>query len=116
MFGFFRMKRRPRLKADELLVLPQVFGVEELTFASGDMGLETMARATEDVSSPSDIRAYAAGDPMKKIHWKLSLRKQELLVRRFEEPALPEALILMDCAPPATDDPRLAADLKDTLL
>ena len=75
-----------------------------------------MARATEDISSPSDIRSYAPGDPMKKIHWKLSLRKQELLVRRFEEPAQPEALILMDCAPPMAEDPELAADLKDALL
>lgn len=51
--------------------------------------METLARATEDISNPSDLRTYAPGDPMKKIHWKQSLRKQELLVRRFEEPALP---------------------------
>ena len=37
---------------------------------------------------------------MKRIHWKLSSRKRELVVRRFETPAPPDTLILLDCNEP----------------
>ena len=76
-----------------------------------------MARATEDLNAPSDIRSYQPGDAMKKIHWKLSLRKGELMVRKFDEPVLQEALILMDCSrPPDLGRPDAEADLRDALL
>ena len=84
----------------ELVVLPQTFDVEPLKLAPGDPGSELMARATEDLSAPSDIRSYQPGDAMKKIHWKLSLRKRELMVRKFDEPILQDVLILMDCSRP----------------
>lgn len=100
VFGFFKREHRPDLNGQELLVLPVPFEVEPLTFAAGDMGVETMKRAMEDPSSPSDIRAWQQGDPLKRIHWKMSARKRELMVRQFEEPALPDALVLLDTAPP----------------
>ena len=78
----------------ELLVLPQLFDIAPLRLSSGEMGTEAMARASEDVTNPTDVRTYQPGDPMKKIHWKLSARKQEALVRRFEDPVQPDALVL----------------------
>lgn len=100
VFGFFKHEHQPDMSGQELLVLPVPFDVEPLTFAAGDMGVETMKRAMEDPSSPSDIRAWQQGDPLKRIHWKASARKRELMVRQFEEPALPDALVLMDTSPP----------------
>lgn len=116
IFGLFTRRWKPDVGSTELLVLPQTFDIEELAFAPGDAGLGTMARATEDISSPSDVRSYQPGDAMKKIHWKLSLRKRDLLVRRFEEPILQDALVLMDCARPAAADEEQYKDLCDTLL
>ena len=76
-----------------------------------------MARASEDVTNPTDVRTYQPGDPMKKIHWKLSARKQEALVRRFEDPVQPDALVLLDCAePPKQADAEEDADLRDALI
>ena len=43
------------------------------------------SRESED---PGDIRAYLPGDPVKRIHWKLSAKKDDLLVR--ETAAEPE--------------------------
>lgn len=117
MFGFFSLRMETAQHLGDLLVLPASFPVTELKFSPGDSGLETMARATEDASNPSDIRPYQPGDALKKIHWKLSLRKREIMVRRFEEPVLPEALIIMDCSPPpAKNHPEVQKDLKDSLL
>ena len=104
VFGFFKHEHQPDMTGQELLVLPVPFEVEPLTFAAGDMGVETMKRAMEDPSSPSDIRAWQQGDPLKRIHWKASARKRELMVRQFEEPALPDALVLLDTSPPHLSD------------
>ncbi len=105
VFGFFSKKKIPDTPPLELMVLPVPFEVESLRFSPGDTGLETLSRAQEDPSSPSDVRSYQPGDPLKKIHWKLSMRKRELMVRRFEDPALPDALVLLDCAPPTSPVP-----------
>ncbi|MEG0493144.1 MAG: DUF58 domain-containing protein [Clostridia bacterium] len=100
VFGFFKREHQPDLAGQELLVLPVPFEVEPLTFAAGDMGVETMKRAMEDPSSPSDFRTYQQGDPLKRIHWKMSARKREIFVRQFEEPTLPDALVLLDTSAP----------------
>ncbi|MDO4483531.1 MAG: DUF58 domain-containing protein [Clostridia bacterium] len=107
----------PDTAQTELLVMPQPFSVEDMEFAPGDSAIESMGRATEDVSNPTDIRNYQPGDALKKIHWKISARKGELMVRRFEQPVLPELLVLMDCsAPPTWGHPEAAADVRDALL
>ena len=113
------VRKRVSLKQTffDLLVLPRTFEVDPLVLAPGDPGSELMARATEDLNAPSDIRSYQQGDAMKKIHWKLSLRKGELMVRKFDEPILQDVLILMDCSrPPSWGHPQAEADLRDALL
>ena len=117
LLGLVRKKVPLEQTSFELLVLPRTFEVEPLKLAPGDPGSELMARATEDLSAPSDVRSYQPGDAMKKIHWKLSLRKRELMVRKFDEPILQDVLILMDCSrPPSWGHPQAEADLRDTLL
>ena len=117
LLGFFSVRRPVSEEDFRLLVLPNTFPTDQLTLSPGDPGTEMLARATEDLSAPSDIRAYQPGDPLKKVHWKLSLRKGELLVRKFDEPILKEVLILMDCSrPPSWGHPEAEADLKDALL
>lgn len=117
LMGFFRRSILPGNTEYSLTVLPLTFGTDPLVMAPGDPGSEIMARATEDLNAPSDIREYQPGDAMKKIHWKLSLRKGELMVRKFDEPVLQEVLILMDCSqPPAQGHPEAEADLRDALI
>ena len=117
LLGMFTVEKLPQVQGGELIVLPLPFDVGALTYAAGDSGTESMARASEDVTSPADVRAYQPGDAMKKIHWKLSVRKQELMVRRFEAPVMPDALVLLDCSkPPRTADENAQLDLRDALL
>ncbi len=117
LLGIFERRIAQEDTSFSLTVLPRTFETEPLTMAPGDPGSEIMARATEDLSAPSDTRTYQPGDAMKKIHWKLSLRKGELMVRKFDEPVLQEVLILMDCSrPPILNSPEAEADLRDALL
>ena len=117
LLGIFSKTLRPEAAHFELVVLPRTFDTEPLTLTPGDPGSEIMARATEDLSAPSDVRAYQPGDAMKKIHWKLSLRRGEPTVRKFDEPILQDVLVLMDCSrPPSWGHPQAEADLRDCLL
>ena len=117
LLGMFSRSIRPADTVFEMTVMPQTFPTDPLRMAPGDPGSEIMARATEDLNAPSDIRAYQPGDAMKKIHWKLSLRKRELIVRKFDEPLMQDVLILMDCSkPPSWGHPQAEADIRDALL
>ena len=40
-----------------------------------------------DILDVSEIRNYQEGDPLKLIHWKLSARREELMVREMADPA-----------------------------
>lgn len=115
LLGLFRRTIHPENTVFTLTVLPQTFPTEPLIMAPGDPGSEIMARATEDLNAPSDIRSYQPGDAMKKIHWKLSLRKRELIVRKYDEPVMQDVLILMDCSNPPYEWPR-KADIQDALI
>ena len=117
LFGICSRRVAPHREGSGLLVLPQPFEVGAQVYTAGDSGSESMARASEDVTSPADVRAWQTGDPMRKIHWKLSARKQELMVRRYEAPVMPDALILLDCAePPRQAGVEAMLDVKDALL
>ena len=117
LLGIFARKTVLKDTEYSLIVLPLTFDTEPLVMAPGDPGSDIMARATEDLSAPSDTRSYQPGDAMKKIHWKLSLRKGELMVRKFDEPVLQEALILTDCSrPPESGNTEAEADLRDALI
>ena len=100
LFGLFRMKKAPAHASAPLTVLPRPFDIDKPRFTLGDDGRAALARTQEDYNAPEDVRSYQPGDAMKRIHWKLSSRKRELLVRRFETPAPPDTLILLDCDAP----------------
>lgn len=117
LFGLFRARIRCKKEKKHLMVLPRPFEVEKLHFLSNDDGRSLQNRTTEDLSSPEDVRAYHLGDSLKRVHWKLSARKRELIVRRFETPAPPDTLVLLDCSQPGTEDdsPDNRLTLRDAL-
>lgn len=72
------------------------------------------ARA-EELSSIADIRAHREGDPLKRVHWKLSARNRKLLVKEFEGSLSADSFILVDCtAHPYKGE--YAAKFEDTIV
>ena len=116
-FGLIRWPVKLKKPLPQALVLPRQFEVLPLDFARLDDGRALPGRSGEDVTSPEDTRAYRLGDPFKRIHWKLSIRARELIVRRFEIPEPPDTLILLDCTAPLGGENTLdgKARLMDTL-
>jgi len=96
VFGLFTLSRKPKMQPIRMEVLPKARAAEVMELTASDMGPEFMARSSEDAASPSDIRAWQDGDSLKKVHWKLSMRRRELMVRTYEESARPDTLIIPD--------------------
>ena len=118
IFGLFKARVKcPESDMCLLMALPRPFEVDPLRFLHSDDGATQRNRTYEDLSSPEDTRTYRAGDALKRIHWKLSTRKRELIVRKFETPAPPDTLLLLDCTLPgnASDSEEARATLRDAL-
>jgi len=96
LFGLFEFTRKSKKKLMRVEVYPRAMDLPCMQLKPSDIGPEFRSRATEDAASPSDIRKWQDGDELKKVHWKLSLRKRELMVRTFEESARPDTLIIPD--------------------
>ena len=78
-------------------------------------------RARKDGEGREEIRAYLPGDPAHRIHWKLSARFDDLLVRRDRGNDRPLLEIRTDdCAPSFEEDPdgfytELSGRIRDAL-
>jgi hypothetical protein len=53
-------------------------------------------KSGDDVSELFGIREYTAGDKMNRIHWKLSLKQEELMVKQFGLPVNCAVAIMID--------------------
>ena len=96
LFGLFHLKKHTNASLVRVSVMPRVNDAPVLELKVSDTGPEMLSRATEDAASPSDVRAWQEGDVLKKVHWKLTMRKRELMVRTFEESSRPDTLIIPD--------------------
>lgn len=114
LFGLFRARKKPGA-ARQVLVLPRAFDIEKPTFAAGEGDKSALGRTQEDFAAPEDVRAYLPGDAMKRVHWKLSFRKRELLVRRYETPEPPDTLVLLDTSVPEGGEGEALMALRDAL-
>ncbi|NLG25594.1 MAG: DUF58 domain-containing protein [Clostridiales bacterium] len=114
IFGLFTIGRRLRGCSFKLDVTPRVRQMEPMVLSPSDLGRQSRIVMTEDASSPSDVRAWRDGDVLKRVHWKLTMRKRELMVRNYEESARPDTLILMDVSPISASRSQ-ALDIEDGL-
>jgi len=97
LLGLFRLTRRLNRKKN-LLVLPRVIGLDSLPLATH---LLTQAHSRfdikdEDYTTISDIRPYLQTDSIKRVHWKLTAKRNEWLVKNFQSNALNKVTMLLD--------------------
>lgn len=102
-FGLFSIRRAVREPAAAVTVLPNPRETAPLRYSPGEGETSAAQRAQADRTTPADIRAWQEGDELKRVHWKLSMRRQELMVHTYETPQRPDALVLLDCAPPPAE-------------
>ena len=115
VYDFFRMIR-VRVDIEEyhnVLVLPRKGVMEDgRALAASDMSnRQTRSPYTFDRLEVLDVRDYRLGDALKDIHWKLSSKTEDLLVRDYSSGASNRTIIYCDLAatfpstPPKKEEP-----------
>jgi hypothetical protein len=79
--------RQDMEKLGTLVVYPRIVPIESFLVTAG---YEGDARAAdrlnlENAETVSEIRKYASGDRLRSIHWKLTAKREELMVKNFEK-------------------------------
>ena len=70
-----------------VMILPCVFHfeMEDVKKANGEGDINYDLVIGEDTSEIFDIRKYIAGDKIQRIHWKLSVKHEEMMVKEFAQ-------------------------------
>ncbi len=89
--GVCRKKLRGPFAVRHVSVLPRIYPVQQGTDlrqsgAREGWQDEIAARAGSDTQEIFDTRIYQRGDTLRKIHWKLSAKTDELMVKEFSMP------------------------------
>lgn len=84
--------------ADRLLVLPLIIPIHDFFSPLGLLpgGKVIRRKAPEVTPHASGLREYAGGDPLKRIHWPSSARRNKLMVKEFEQDPQAEVWIFLD--------------------
>ena len=101
-FGLWEASR-PLEVTESLLVWPRTFPVPmmpETPGAHASDGLATRDRAGQ-WGDPLGVRPYRRGDPLRRVHWGLTARHGELIVRELQSNAVPRVQIVLDAHPAA---------------
>jgi uncharacterized protein (DUF58 family) len=97
LFGLFPVSRTMP-SAGSLLVYPMMFDVHAFPSPPGLLpGGEALRLRTHQVTpNASSVRDYVPGDPLNRIHWLSTARRNELIVKEFELDPMAEVWIFLD--------------------
>ena len=82
----------------QIIVTPETVALADsgLSATAGDGESRVVQRKSAGDEDDTMTREYRAGDAMRRVHWRASARRGELMVRQEEQRSLPEARILID--------------------
>jgi uncharacterized protein (DUF58 family) len=96
-FGLFKFRYRI-FEPKYVTVYPRIIYLEKFRLKTDYMSEShsILNSRDEDMTTISDVRKYQYGDNLKRIHWKLTARAQELMVKKFQSTSEANTLILLD--------------------
>lgn len=97
LFGLFPVSRSYPAQ-ESLLVYPMIFDVQAFPSPIGWLsGGEALRRRTHQITAnASGVREYAPGDPLNRIHWLSTARRNRLIVKEFELDPMAEVWLFLD--------------------
>lgn len=97
---FFSVKKRKK-QTEELAVLPRGYDMlASISRSTRDFPVEgeeyDKEQKGDDPSEIFEVREYRAGDRPQRIHWKLSARAEELMVKEYSRPMGCAVILFLD--------------------
>ncbi|NMA95819.1 MAG: DUF58 domain-containing protein [Clostridiales bacterium] len=121
LFGLFTfnisLPEMPYYKHLYLTVHPRILDILNLPLHFIDVNEVQSDRLsqTQEISSISDIRQYEYGDSLKRIHWQISSKYQDLYVKEYETSSAPKVHIFLDTTH-ILDDALTRYEIEDQLI
>jgi uncharacterized protein (DUF58 family) len=99
LFGLFPVSRTIK-NQDSLLVYPMIVNVDDFPNPPGLLpGGEALRRRTPQITpNASGVREYTPGDPLNRIHWISTARRNRIMVKEFELDPLADVWVFLDAA------------------
>lgn len=92
--------RRQNVVQTEILVYPQLSPIRLPIHLKDSYDMESFryadAQSGDDVTETFDIRAYRSGDSIRKIHWKLTGKLEQIMIRESSYPVFHSLLLLLE--------------------
>ncbi|MBR5347905.1 MAG: DUF58 domain-containing protein [Lachnospiraceae bacterium] len=113
--NFITFRRNSELKKD-ILVLPIRLNDRFSTMAVGGSGNVELSESDvvgNDATQMIDVLEYRPGDRLNTIHWKLSVKAGEIMVKQFGSLSDNDACILLDLYRPKVQNKRVYKDKED---
>ncbi len=98
-FHLFRTGLRMRQKQADVLILPKRLSLPLANLAEPVLTPDGELYGDRPGDDPSEIfgfHEYTAGDPISRIHWKLSTKSDKLMMKEFSTPIQKSVLLLLD--------------------
>lgn len=114
--GLVKLTYHP-MESKIVKVTPRIVNLDNLNIMT-DYSSESHSvqnSLSEDTSSISDVRKYVYGDSLKKIHWKLTAKMNELLVKNYESTSNANSVLILDLKRQG-DNPEKNAVIEDKLI
>jgi uncharacterized protein (DUF58 family) len=107
------MRKLSYYRRRELKIYPRLVELPHLAALTADAKFTGGAtRLSEQGDSYSELRKYRPGDPIKRVHAAVSLRRRELFVKTYDTPLETAALIAIDTSLATDNEPaRYLADI-----
>lgn len=96
-FGLFRISKEI-VSTQTLIVLPMLFEIKSFSLPPGLLpgGQVIRSKSSDITPHAAGVREYVHGDAMKRIHWPTSIRRNQLMVKEFEQDPQAEVWLYLD--------------------
>lgn len=105
--GLFRLRCVPPA-GEEVMIAPRLARVHlcraEARLGLSDSLLYSQHRAGQDVSELFALHEYRSGDDLRRVHWKLSSKLDQMMVREFGLPVGQPVTVLLESRLPAGEE------------
>lgn len=87
-------------KSKEVIVLPQIYNINFSSNATNINSLDgeifSKDKAGDDPSEVFNVREYVEGDKIQRIHWKLSSKVDNVMIKEYSQPIVHDSIIIVE--------------------
>lgn len=97
LLGLFKLRYNV-FEPRSVTVYPRIVYLDSFALKTDFMSesQSLMNTSDEDMTTISDVRKYQFGDSLKRIHWKLSAKTQEIMVKKFQNTSETNTMMFLD--------------------